>query len=336
MNVNILNNLIINYGLLIIFIVLIVVGVKSSIQIIPQERVGIVERLGKFHSALNPGLHVLVPFIDRLVVIHDMREVPMVVPEQSCITKDNTQLAIDGVVYFQVSDAKLATYGTNNFVAAIVQLAQTTLRSVIGKMELDKTFEERDEINRHVVAAVDQASLNWGVKVLRYELKNIQPPQHIINAMQEQITAEREKRAKIARSEGDRQEKINLAEGDMTSIIRRSEGDKQSAINRAMGEAEALKTRAMGEAAAIEAIATANATAIKLIANAICNENGELAVNQKLAAQYIEQFGHLAKAGNTIILPQNLADIAGIVSTALAAVKKSQVQPASVIPNKNA
>jgi regulator of protease activity HflC (stomatin/prohibitin superfamily) len=321
MNVETLNGLIINYGLLIAFIFVIVMFVKSSIKIIPQERVGIVERLGKFHSALNPGLHILLPFIDRLVVVHDMREVPMVVPEQVCITKDNTQLAIDGVVYFQVSDAKLATYGTNNFMAAIVQLSQTTLRSVIGKMELDKTFEERDEINRHVVAAVDQASLNWGVKVLRYELKNIQPPQHIINAMQEQITAEREKRAKIARSEGERQEKINYAEGDTMSTIRRSEGDKQSAINKAIGEAEALKTRAHGEAQAILAIAEANAGAIKLIAEAICNEKGELAVNQKLAAQYIEQFGNLAKAGNTIILPQNLADIAGIVSTALAAVK---------------
>ena len=321
MNVETLNGLIINDGLLIAFIFVVVMFVKSSIKIIPQERVGIVERLGKFHSALNPGLHILLPFIDRLVVVHDMREVPMVVPEQVCITKDNTQLAMDGVVYFQVSDAKLATYGTNNFMAAIVQLSQTTLRSVIGKMELDKTFEERDEINRHVVAAVDQASLNWGVKVLRYELKNIQPPQHIINAMQEQITAEREKRAKIARSEGERQEKINYAEGDTMSTIRRSEGDKQSAINKAIGEAEALKTRAHGEAQAILAIAEANAGAIKLIAEAICNEKGELAVNQKLAAQYIEQFGNLAKAGNTIILPQNLADIAGIVSTALAAVK---------------
>jgi regulator of protease activity HflC (stomatin/prohibitin superfamily) len=323
MSVEALNSIIIQYGVLIAFIFCIVIFVKSSIKIIPQERVGIVERLGKFHSALNPGLHILVPFVDRLVVIHDMREVPMVVPEQVCITKDNTQLAIDGVVYFQISDAKLATYGTNNFVAAIVQLSQTTLRSVIGKMELDKTFEERDEINKHVVAAVDQASLNWGVKVLRYELKNIQPPQHILNAMQEQITAEREKRAKIARSEGDRQEKINLAEGDTMSTIRRSEGDKQSAINKAIGEAEAMKTKAQGEAQAILAIAEANAGAIKLIADAICNENGELAVNQKLAAQYIEQFGNLAKVGNTIILPQNLTDIAGVVTTALAAVKQS-------------
>lgn len=326
MSVEALNSIIIQYGVLIAFIFCIVIFVKSSIKIIPQERVGIVERLGKFHNALNPGLHILVPFVDRLVIIHDMREVPMVVPEQVCITKDNTQLAIDGVVYFQISDAKLATYGTNNFVAAIVQLSQTTLRSVIGKMELDKTFEERDEINKHVVAAVDQASLNWGVKVLRYELKNIQPPQHILNAMQEQITAEREKRAKIARSEGDRQEKINLAEGDTMSTIRRSEGDKQSAINKAIGEAEAMKTKAQGEAQAILAIAEANAGAIKLIADAICNENGELAVNQKLAAQYIEQFGNLAKVGNTIILPQNLTDIAGVVTTALAAVKQSPIK----------
>lgn len=319
--INELNSMIISYGALIAFVVCIVLFVKSSIKIIPQERVGIVERLGRFHDALNPGLHVLIPFIDRLVVIHDMREVPMVVPEQVCITKDNTQLSIDGVVYFQVSDAKLATYGTNNFIAAIIQLSQTTLRSVIGKMELDKTFEERDEINKHVVAAVDQASLNWGVKVLRYELKNIQPPQHIINAMQEQITAEREKRAKIARSEGDRQEKINLAEGDTMSAIRRSEGEKQSAINKAIGEAEALRTRAHGEAQAILAIAEANAGAIKLIAEAICHENGDMAVNQKLAQQYIEQFGNLAKTSNTIILPQNLSDVAGMVTTALAAVK---------------
>ena len=311
MNIESINNAIIHFGILLVFIVCVILFVRASIKIIPQERVGVVERLGKFHLTLNPGLHVLVPFIDRLVVIHDMREVPMVVPEQVCITKDNTQLAIDGVVYYQVSDAKLATYGTNNFMAAIIQLAQTTLRSVIGKMELDKTFEDRDDINKHVVAAVDQASLNWGVKVLRYEIKNIQPPQHIINAMQEQITAERGKRAKIARSEGDRQEKINLAEGDKSSAVLRSEGERQAAINRANGEAQAILT-----------IAEANAGAIKLIAEAITTENGEFAVNQKLAGQYIEQFGNLAKAGNTIILPQNLADIAGFVATALAAAKQ--------------
>ena len=166
MNAESINGAIVHYGLLLVIIICIILFVKSSIKIIPQERVGVVERLGKFRLTLNPGLHVLVPFVDRLVVVHDMREVPMVVPEQVCITKDNTQLAIDGVVYFQVSDAKLATYGTNNFMAAIIQLAQTTLRSVIGKMELDKTFEDRDDINKHVVAAVDQASLNWGVKVL--------------------------------------------------------------------------------------------------------------------------------------------------------------------------
>ncbi len=314
MNVEAVNNAIISYGFIIILLVVIVLFIRSSIRIIPQERIGIVERLGKYHSSLIPGLHILLPFIDRLVVVHDMREVPSVVPEQLCITKDNTQLAIDGVVYFQVVDAKLATYGTNNYMAAIIQLAQTTLRSVIGKMELDKTLEEREEINRHVVAAVDQASLNWGVKVLRYELKNIQPPQHILNAMQELITAEREKRAKIFRSEGERQGNINIAEGDKLSSIQRSEGEKQAVINRATGEAEA-----------IIAIARANAEAIKLIGDAINQGGGELAVNQILAQQYIEKFGYLAKANNTMILPTNLADVAGFVTTAMNAVKQNSL-----------
>ncbi len=313
MNVETINNTIINSGLLIAILVFIIAFVRTSIKIIPQERVGIVERLGRYHLSLNPGLHFLIPFIDKLVVVHDMREVPMVVPEQVCITKDNTQLAIDGVVYFQVIDARLATYGTNNYMAAIIQLSQTTLRSVIGKMELDKTLEEREDINKHVVSSVDQASLNWGVKVLRYELKNIQPPQHILNAMQELITAEREKRAKIFRSEGERQGNINIAEGDKMSSIQRSEGEKQATINKAVGEAQAIL-----------AIAEANAQAIKLIGSAINSGGGELAVNQILAQQYIERFGNLAKTNNTIILPSNLADIAGFVSTALTAVKQSE------------
>jgi regulator of protease activity HflC (stomatin/prohibitin superfamily) len=314
MSIEAFNNAVLSYGLVVILIALIVVFVKSSVKIIPQQRIGVVERLGKFYSTLNPGLHILIPFFDRLVVVHDMREVPTVVPEQLCITKDNTQLAIDGVVYFQVVDAKLATYGTSNYMAAIIQLAQTTLRSVIGKMELDKTLEEREEINKHVVASVDQASLNWGVKVLRYELKNIQPPQHILSAMQELITAEREKRAKIFRSEGERQGNINIAEGDKLAAIQRSEGDRQATINRATGEAQAIL-----------AIAGANAEAIKLIGAAISSGGGELAVNQILAQQYIEKFGHLAKTNNTMILPNNLSDIAGFVSTALAAVKQTQV-----------
>ncbi|MBY0379252.1 MAG: SPFH/Band 7/PHB domain protein [Burkholderiales bacterium] len=311
MNVDSINSGIIQYGFIILLIICMIIFVKNSIKIIPQERVGVVERLGRFHLSLNPGINFLIPFIDKLVIIHDMREIPIPVPEQVCITKDNTQLAIDGVIYFQVNDAKLATYGTSNFMSAIIQLAQTTLRSVIGKMELDKTFEDREEINRHVVFAVDQASINWGVKVLRYEIKNIQPPQHIINAMQEQITAEREKRAKIARSEGDRQEKINLAEGDKSSAIERSEGERQALINKASGQAQAILT-----------IAEANATAIKMIANAINQEGGDLAVNQKLAEQYIEQFGNLAKTNNTLIIPSDLSNIAGFISTALSTIKK--------------
>ncbi len=313
MNVDTVNSIIIQYGLLIAFIVVIILFVKKSVIIIPQERVAIIERLGKFHAALSPGLHILIPFIDRLVVINDMREVPMTVPEQICITRDNTQLAIDGVIYFQVIDAKLATYGTSNYITAIVQLAQTTLRSIIGKLELDKTLEERDEINKSVVFAVDQASLNWGVKVLRYEIKNIEPPKEILKSMQEQITAEREKRAKIARSEGDRQEKINLAEGAKESAIRNSEGEKQASINRAEGEAQAIKT-----------IAQANSEAIQMIATAINTEGGMLAVNQKLATQYIEQFGNLAKVGNTMIIPSNLTDVAGLIATAMATVKQTK------------
>ncbi|MFN8771287.1 MAG: SPFH domain-containing protein [Neisseriaceae bacterium] len=312
MNVDSINTFILQYGFIVILIIFIIIFVKTSIKIIPQERVGIVERLGKYHLSLTPGIHFLIPFIDNLIVIQDMREVPMQVPEQVCITKDNTQLTIDGVLYYQVSDAKLATYGTNNFIAAIIQLSQTTLRSVIGKMELDETFEERDEINKNVVAAVDQASLNWGVKVLRYEIRNILPPQNILNAMQEQITAEREKRAKIARSEGDRQEKINLAEGDKNSAIERSEGEKQALINRATGQAQAVL-----------AMAEANASAIKLIANAINQEGGDLAVNQKLAEQYIEQFGNLAKTTNTVIIPSDLSNITGFITAALSTIKKS-------------
>lgn len=314
MNLESLNSAIMSYGFIFVLIAIIIVFIKSSLKIIPQQRIGVVERLGKFHTTLNPGLHVIIPFLDRLVVIHDMREVPTVVPEQLCITKDNTQLAIDGVVYFQIVDAKLATYGTSNYMAAIIQLAQTTLRSVIGKMELDRTLEEREEINRHVVDAVDQASLNWGVKVLRYELKNVQPPQHILNAMQELITAEREKRAKIFRSEGERQGNINISEGDKLASIQRSEGERQATINKATGEAQAIM-----------AIAEANAAAIKIIAKAIDEGGGELAVNQILAQQYIEKFGNLAKTNNTMILPNNLSDIAGFVSTALAAVKSSKV-----------
>jgi regulator of protease activity HflC (stomatin/prohibitin superfamily) len=227
------------------------------------------------------------------------------VPSQICITKDNTQLQVDGILYFQVTDPRLASYGSSNYVIAITQLAQTTLRSVIGRMELDRTFEERDHINAQVVEALDQAAANWGVKVLRYEIKDLTPPKEILHAMQAQITAEREKRAVIATSEGKQQEQINLANGARAAAIAKSEGEKQSAINIAQGQAQAILS-----------IAEANAKAIRQVAEAISSPGGMNAVNLKVAEQYVAAFGNLAKTNNTLIVPSNLADLATLVTTA--------------------
>ena len=287
-----------------------IIFIIKALKVVPQQNSWVVERLGKFHAALLPGLNIVIPFVDRIAYKHLLKEVPLDVPSQVCITKDNTQLQVDGILYFQVTDPKLASYGTSNYIMAITQLAQTTLRSVIGKMELDKTFEERDDINRAVVAALDEAATSWGVKVLRYEIKDLTPPKEILHAMQAQITAEREKRALIAASEGRKQEQINIATGEREAFIQRSEGEKQSAINRAQGEAEAIK-----------AVATANAQAIQQVAQAIQSAGGMEAVNFKVAEQYIEAFGNVAKQGNTLILPGNLADMGGLVATAMSIVK---------------
>ena len=287
-----------------------IIFIIKALKVVPQQNSWVVERLGKFHAALLPGLNIVIPFIDRIAYKHLLKEVPLDVPSQVCITKDNTQLQVDGILYFQVTDPRLASYGTSNYIMAITQLAQTTLRSVIGKMELDKTFEERDDINRAVVAALDEAATSWGVKVLRYEIKDLTPPKEILHAMQAQITAEREKRALIAASEGRKQEQINIATGEREAFIQRSEGEKQSAINRAQGEAEAIK-----------AVATANAQAIQQVAQAIQSAGGMEAVNFKVAEQYIEAFGNVAKQGNTLILPGNLADMGGLVATAMSIVK---------------
>src|SRR5881392_1369678 len=219
-----------------LFVVAIIVVVKA-IRVVPQQHALVIERLGRFHAVLAPGLNFVIPFVDRVAYKHDLREIPFDVPSQVCITKDNTQLQVDGILYFQVTDPKLASYGSSNFILAITQLAQTTLRSVIGRMELDRTFEERDHINAIVVEALDKAAANWGVKVLRYEIKDLTPPKEILHAMQAQITAEREKRAVIATSEGRRQEQINIASGEREAAIARSEGEKQAAINRAQGQA---------------------------------------------------------------------------------------------------
>ena len=287
-----------------------IIFIIKALKVVPQQNSWVVERLGRFHAALLPGLNIVIPFIDRVAYKHMLKEVPLDVPSQVCITKDNTQLQVDGILYFQVTDPRLASYGTSNYVMAITQLAQTTLRSVIGKMELDKTFEERDDINRAVVAALDEAATSWGVKVLRYEIKDLTPPKEILHAMQAQITAEREKRALIAASEGRKQEQINIATGEREAFIQRSEGEKQAAINTAQGQAEAIK-----------AVASATAQAIQQVALAIQSPGGMDAVNLKVAEKYVEAFGNVAKEGNTLILPSNLADMGSMVAAAMSIVK---------------
>jgi regulator of protease activity HflC (stomatin/prohibitin superfamily) len=287
-----------------LFIVAVIVIVKT-IRVVPQQHALVIERWGKFHGVLEPGLNFVVPIVDRVAYRHDLREIPLDVPSQICITKDNTQLQVDGILYFQVTDPRLASYGSSNYVVAITQLAQTTLRSVIGRMELDRTFEERDHINAQVVEALDLAAANWGVKVLRYEIKDLTPPKEILHAMQAQITAEREKRAVIATSEGRQQEQINLAAGARAAAIAQSEGVKQAEIN-----------TAQGQAAAILAIAESNAKAIRQVAEAINLPGGMSAVNLKVAEQYVAAFSNLAKTNNTLIVPSNLADLATLVTTA--------------------
>ena len=296
---------------IVLFIVALIVVIKA-IRVVPQQHAWVVERLGRFHAVLQPGLNFVIPFVDRLAYRHDLREIPLDVPPQICITKDNTQLQVDGILYFQVTDPKLASYGSSNYVLAITQLAQTTLRSVIGRMELDRTFEERDQINATVVSSLDDAALSWGVKVLRYEIKDLTPPAEILRSMQAQITAEREKRAVIATSEGRRQEQINIAAGAREAAIAQSEGEKQAEINTAQGEASAILARA-----------EATAKAIRQIADAIESPGGLQAVNLRIAEQYINEFGKLAKTNNTIILPTNVADIAGMIATAMSVVKST-------------
>jgi regulator of protease activity HflC (stomatin/prohibitin superfamily) len=286
-----------------LFIVAVIIIVQT-IRVVPQQHALVIERWGKFHAVLEPGLNFVVPIVDRVAYRHDLREIPLDVPSQICITKDNTQLQVDGILYFQVTDPRLASYGSSNYVIAITQLAQTTLRSVIGRMELDRTFEERDHINAQVVEALDLAAANWGVKVLRYEIKDLTPPKEILHAMQAQITAEREKRAVIATSEGRQQEQINLAAGARAAAIAQSEGVKQAEIN-----------TAQGQAAAILSIAEANAKAIRQVAEAISSPGGISAVNLKVAEQYVAAFGNLAKTGNTLIVPSNLADLATLVTS---------------------
>jgi regulator of protease activity HflC (stomatin/prohibitin superfamily) len=302
-----------SYAVWIFFLAVIVVFVIEAVRIVPQQQAWVVERLGKYSETLEPGLNLIVPFFERVAYTHSLKEVPLDVPEQVCITRDNTQLGVDGVIYYQVMDPRLASYGSSNYIMAIVQLAQTTLRSEIGKMELDKTFESRDEINRQIVNALDEAGRNWGIKVLRYEIKSLTPPEAILRSMQQQITAEREKRALIAKSEGERQQDINIADGRKQAAVLNSEGEKQAAINRAQGEATALRL-----------IAEANAAAVHAVGEAIAGKGGMEAANLKVAQEYIHAFSELAKQSNTLIIPANTSDIASLVTTAMTVLDKTR------------
>ena len=299
-----------------VLFILALVFVFKTINVVPQQHAWVVERLGKYHATLGPGLNIVIPFVDRIAYKHVLKEIPLDVPPQVCITRDNTQLQVDGILYFQITDAMRASYGSSNYIAAITQLAQTTLRSVIGRMELDKTFEERDHINTAIVNAIDESAANWGVKVLRYEIKDLTPPKEILHAMQAQITAEREKRALISASEGRKQEQINIANGEREAQIARSEGDKLAAIN-----------RAQGQAAAIVALAEANASALRQVGAAIREPGGEDAVNLKVAEQYVGAFSQLAKTNNSIIIPANLGEMSGLIATAMQVVKSQKDAP---------
>ncbi len=291
--------------------IFIVIIFAKMILIVPQKQAIIIERLGKYTGTLEAGFHILIPFLDRQAYRHTLKEQAVDVPPQTCITKDNISVEMDGILYLKVVDPRKASYGIDNYRFASIQLAQTTMRSVIGRLELDRTFEERDSINVAVINAVDKASDPWGVKVTRYEVKNIEPPQSIKGAMEKQMRAEREKRALIAESEGDKLAKINRSEGDRQELIARSEGEKQKRIN-----------EAAGRAAEIEQIATATSNGIRAIAEALNQEGGMEAVNLRVAEQYLTEFGKLAGTNNTMIIPNNLTDIAGIVATATSVIKK--------------
>ena len=297
-----------------VILVIAVIFMAQSIKVVPQQHAWVVERLGKYHATLTPGLNFLIPFVDSVAYKHSLKEIPLDVPSQVCITRDNTQLQVDGILYFQVTDPMRASYGSSNYILAVTQLAQTPLRSVIGKLELDKTFEERDIINAQIVAAIDQAALNWGVKVLRYEIKDLTPPKEILHAMQAQITAEREKRALIAASEGRRQEQINIATGEREAFIARSEGEKQAAIN-----------EAQGEAASITAVAEATALAIERVAAAIRQPGGEQAVQLKVAEKAVEAYGKVAAdATTTLIVPSNMTEVSALIGSAMKMVQAVQ------------
>ena len=288
-----------------------VVALAKAVTIVPHQTVFIVERLGKYKQSLDAGFHLLIPFVDRIAYVHTLKEQAVDVPPQMCITRDNIAVEVDGVLYLQVLDPYRASYGINDYLFATTQIAQTTMRSEVGKLDLDRTFEEREKINGSIVAVVDEASDPWGIKVNRYEIKNISPPQSIRDAMEKQMRAEREKRAVIAEAEGDRQARINRAEGERAGAIAESEGERQRRINVAEGHAQEILK-----------VAAATAEGLRKVAEAIRESGGADAVSLRIAEQYIAQFGNLAREGNTLVIPANLSDVAGFVATLSTAFQK--------------
>jgi len=298
---------------LIVVALLAVIIIAKGVCIVPQQSAYVVERLGKFDRVLNAGISYIIPFIDRKAYVHTLKEQAMDIPEQICITRDNVQVGVDGVIFIQVFDPQMASYGISNYMFSIIQLAQTTMRSEVGKIDLDKTFEERTTINSAIVSAINDASRTWGVKILRYEIKNIRPPENVLNAMEKQMQAEREKRAVILQSEGEKQSAVNVAEGQKQKVVLESEAVRQKQINEATGQAEAIR-----------AIANATADGLKAVAGAVQAQGGMEAVQLRVAEKLVEQFGHLAKQGNTLILPANFGDISSLIATAMSVVKQTK------------
>jgi len=298
------------YVVLVIAILVVIVLAKTA-TVVPQQSAFVIENLGRYSRTIHAGFHILTPFVERIAYKHSLKEEAIDIPEQICITRDNVQVGVDGVLYLQILDASKASYGITNYRFAIVQLAQTTLRSEIGKIELDRTFEERATINANVVSELDKASAPWGVKVLRYEIKNINPPKDVLQAMEKQMRAEREKRAVVLTSEGERDAKINQAEGEKQRVIKESEANKQQQINEAQGEAEAIL-----------AVATATAESLRRVGEALSGRGGMEAMQLRVAEEYVKQFGHLAdEAQATLIVPANLSDISSMIALATSVVK---------------
>ena len=296
----------------VVILVLAVIVVSACVRIVPQQSAFVVERLGKYHSSLKAGVSLIIPFVDSVAYRHTLKEQAIDIPEQACITRDNVQVAVDGVIFIQVFEPQMASYGISNYKLSLIQLAQTTMRSEIGKIDLDKTFEERTTINSAIVTAINEASQTWGVKILRYEIKNIIPPETVLKAMEKQMQAEREKRAIILQSEGEKQSAINVAEGQKQKVVLESEAVRQKQINEATGQAEAIR-----------AVANATADGVKAVAGATQSAGGMEAVQLRVAEKMVEQFGNLAKQSTTLILPANFGDIASLIATAMSVVKKS-------------